>query len=441
MDLRRFIGKPRRVALELMYPTGTYVAPRKQKPERRQEPKKQQTPETQPSSVDQSEFLIVEKVLEKPGAESPTFVDKCTSKQPEYSEKNADNLYVKVRYNKNPDGTQGEFSGFVPDSTKITNASLRQLTQFLFRVTHGDSGGSNDEGLYRSEATKTGLGAVDFFDLPNSEISKQLHSHEVNSQFPSHFISTTDSGVTAITYALRLEEKKKDKVLVHIMDTMKIENLPLFVHAYPMMKGYRVCSNKNSGFQKMIIGAAYTEFLVWDELKVEACSAELSKLIEAGLLELPLGLKNPIGEDIRKRPSTVFKSAARRRQPLFKLQEQEGVEILRENYYSGPWQQWKKREWVGALWTNKKLNTPVGIRQKRDIRWSMDTEMMNRYMNVAECFEKPRFQFVMLMVLLSMSVTVFDRESILDELMMIPHGKFSSRCSGQALTMPRPRYA
>lgn len=371
------------------------------------------------------DFIIVETTLRDPGAEKPTFQDKSDAKYPDLDSKNSTCHYAAGRYYNAGGGRLGDFSGYLPNLERITDATLRQLPQFLFRVTHDESGGQNREGQYLSQAVKVGLGEADFFTFSNLEVKETLHNHEVNKKCSSHWISFSDSGSAAVAYALQLHEQSKTNVQIHMVDTTKLRNRPLIAYAYPMLKGYRVCSNRKSGFQKMILGASYTEFLVWDELSIEACCVNISVLIGAGLTDLPIKLRAPLrrlGADGRKRKC---QPASKIRKHHLKLEDAKMIEQMREEYYSGPMNLWKRREWAAAYWGNQKPTTPVTIRQRPDNRSPMSTDIMNRYRTVAETCEKPDFQLVMLIALLSMSTPMFYRDSMVDELMNIPQGKLT----------------
>ena len=403
-DLSSFSGKTITELFDHLYPERT--------------PKKN----FQSKNEEQEQFITVETKLRDPGAEKPTFLDDSGAKYPVFN-KYSTCHYAAGRFYRTSDGRPGEFSGYTPSLKRISDATDRQLSPILFRVTHDESGGQNQEGSYLSQAAKFGLGKADFFALSNTEIKESLHNHEVAKRCDSHWISFTDSAIAAKAYGLQLFEQKKGNVRIHMVDTTKIRNLPLIVHAYPMLKGYRVCSNRKSSFQRMIIGASYTEYLVWDELQVEACSVDVSLLIQVEVLELPIKLKVPIKRLGRQGHKRKFQTASRIRQSHLKLEESRVVEHMRDNYTSGPYNLWKKGERTCAFWGNRKSTTPVAIREKIDTRSHMSTDMMNRYRIVAQVCEKPRFQLVMLVALLSMSRPAFYSESMVEQLMQIPQGE------------------
>ena len=373
----------------------------------------------------EDDFVVVETALRDLGAERPTFQDKSDVKYPDLDSKTSTCHYAAGRYYNAGGGRLGDFSGYLPNLKRITDATIPQLPHFLFRVTHDKSGGQNREGQYLSQAVKVGLGEADFFTFSNLEVKESLHNHEVNKKCSSHWISLTDSGLAAVAYALQLHEQSNINVQIHMVDTTKLRNRPLIVYAYPMLKGYRVCWNRKSGFQKMILGASYTEFLVWDELDIEACCVNITVLIGAGLNDLPIKLKaslQRLGADGRKRRC---QPASKIRKHHIKLGDAKTIEKMREEYYSGPWNRWKRREWVAAYWGNPRPTTPITIRQRPDNRSPMSTDVMNRYRTVAETCKKPEFQLVMLIALLSMSTPMFYHDSMVDELMNIPQGKLT----------------
>ena len=395
-------------------------------------PKKTLKPKTE---KELNEFIILETRLKDPGAEAPSLVDRTCAEYPDFEKSHSSCHYAAGRYYQEANGHVGEFSGYIPNSKRISDASARQNPMYWFRVTHDDSGGGNEEGCYRSQAIKCGMGKADFFKFSNNEVKETVHNHETNKNCQSHWISFTDSAITAIAYALQLFEQGRKNVRIHMIDTTKIQNLPIIVHAYPMLKGYRVCSNRKSWYQKMIMGASYTEFLVWDELIAEADSIKLSTLLAAGLTDLPIKLKSSVTAIGASGPKRTFLRPCQARQQHLKREDLKTVELIREAYYSGPRSEWRGKERWAARCGYANTAIPVALQQKGDTRAPMSTDTMNRYRRVAECCVKPRFQLVMLIALLSMSTPEFYEDSMVDELMRISPGKFVGHETCCLLTM------
>lgn len=216
------------------------------------------------------DYVDVKKIPRQiPGLEAPDFVVTSSPMNP----------YVLERFNKEEDGSRGEYSGCMPNFPHLDYSTRVQLPHYAFRATHGGSGGYTSKGHFKSKAMVEGLGATDFFKFDNKQMKALIERH-INGEWfkEDHWISFTDSIATVIGRALKYEQEGKTNVKIHIVDTHQIQEPSLIVWAYASMKAYKACQRLRKIRYKMLVGASYNEFLVWDQLKVVGSYASLREL-------------------------------------------------------------------------------------------------------------------------------------------------------------------
>jgi hypothetical protein len=359
-----------------------------------------------------SDFVIIDEPLVRPpGEETPDFDETSSVSDP----------YARRVFRRTEDGRRGEFSHHVPHKEFIRRTSLGQLPQYLYRATHNGSRGVNMEGHYKSHAVANGFGKANFYEFDDNNINISLDDHVSQKNCQSHWISFTDSAITVFCRALQFLQNGNSNVRIHVIDTFKIKSLTLIVHSYAMLRGYRVCIGKHPVQGKKLLGSAYAEFLVWDELVVEACSASITQLIKDGLLELMPELELPIENHFSNRKR--FKQPSVLRKQLYKgsktLKEQEW---WADHYYSGPRNGWKKEVYVGALPKKRQKLHLYPVPQIHDKRFPLEVHKLNRFRHVARCWRKPQFLLVMLVAMLSMKTDFFVQDEMVDNLVNMPLG-------------------
>ena len=353
-------------------------------------------------------YILVDAYPDRaPGEEIPRFTEVSSVANP----------YARRRFIKAPDGTRGALSGYLPNKKRISEATLRHSPRYWHRAVHKSSRGRNSEGHYQSQAMYGGLGASDFFELTNDQIRDSLYAHVSQTNCSSHWISFTDSFVTAMGRANQFMQKGKAKVEIHTIDTFNIKNLPLMVHSYAMLRGYRVCVNEAEEHQKKLLGSSYAEFLVWDQLVAEASSVSVKSLYKAGLLNLMPELVYPPDDKLTEKRK--FKQPGVLRHQLYKVElHLKKQELFRDQYYSGPYNKLKVRV-PGRFPLRKKDLLPVSIRgQKKDPRGPIGIFEMEKWKALAMCVRHTRFQLVFLIALLSMKTNTYCRDSIAGQLHM-----------------------
>jgi hypothetical protein len=147
------------------------------------------------------------------------------------------NPYAQRRWYKDSEGKKKYV--YEPSLARIQDATEKQLPRYPFRATHDGSGGTNDEGHYRSQAMRNGLGRTDFSLFSHEQICDMLRDHQRQAHFDSHFISFTDSVIVVLGRALKLWEKEGiSNVKIHIIDLTKLKSPILIMHAYAALRGY-----------------------------------------------------------------------------------------------------------------------------------------------------------------------------------------------------------
>lgn len=368
--------------------------------------------EATPTSNDQ--FVLSDaKLVVFPGLEEPDFELTASVANP----------YARRRFHIQADGTRGEFSSYIPHLTHISDATLRQLPPFIFRVTHAESAGINEVGHFQSEALRHWGpdGKVNFFSLPRTEQIRQLDDHVSQFGFNSHWISFTDSPLTAICRALQHIRRGRKDIRLHVINTLKITNPALIVSSYAMLRGYRVCVDLNPVEQKKMLGSSYAEFLVWDELIAEATMVRFSELLSPpnsdskvyvpGLLDLVPGLLCP-SKDKRLK----FRQAWRLRETLYGLEQR--IEAKLEMFRPcGPRSRYRRQDWAGRYGAPKHC-------QRQDVydpRRELDDFERSKFDRLVDGFPD-EYKIVMLTFFLSLKTNLYYEESIVDQIVQFANG-------------------
>ena len=362
------------------------------------------------------EQIVVDPVCTvHPGLEDPEF---------EWTN-SAINPYARRRFNKNSYGLRGELSGYIPHLKNISDATLRQLPRWLFRVTHSSSCGINVVGAYRSYmVSQLGeLGRVDFFSLSDEPKRQQVDDHVSQVNGGSHWISFTDCPLNAMGRALQHVQHKKKDVTIHFIDTLKIRDPALIVSSYAMLRAHRVCVNLHPVEQRKLLGSSYAEFLVWDELNVEASTIQLRDMLNPksgqaniwtpGLLEL---LPEFIKPSANKK-NLKFRQAWDLKSRLYGLQERIDMELdLRRP--RGPRLDQRDVHRAG------RMGVPDHLKHKsvQDPRCALDDLVLGKYVKIVD--QQPaEVKMVMLAFLLSFKTSTFYEDTIVDELAKLAEGK------------------
>lgn len=360
------------------------------------------------TSADADDAVTETKWTGWPGMEYPDFT--LTS--------SASNPYARRRLHQQSDGSLGDLSGYEPHMEHISDATLRQLPPYVFRVAHDKSAGSSEAGHYRSRALQQlgEEGRVDFFSLSTDEQALQVGNHVSQVNFNSHWISFTDSPLTAICRALQHQSRKQTNIRLHVINTMKIKKPALIVSSYATLRGYRVCVRLHPARREKLLGCAYAEFLVWDELIAEAAVVDLKDFLKPpnlhrnfytpGLLDLIPKLRRPA----TNKTGGKYRKAYELRELLYG-QEQENE---RKSQQRLPWGPERKNcqpdlaNWRGPSDHQKRADI-------QDNRHALDNFTRRQFERLVEKFPD-EFKMVMLAFFLCMVTHDRYEDSIVDEL-------------------------
>ena len=149
----------------------------------------------------------------------------------------------------------------------------------LFRVVSDQSQGTNNTGFYQARSVVEGIGHANFYKYPKSEMREMLRDHVRSHKRAGHFISFTASIATAMEFALRKRECGERNIRIHIIDTMRMKGAALIVHSQTMLEAYDVELSTGLGWDVKRAQTSWNEFLVWDELEVDAGSVGIDDLL------------------------------------------------------------------------------------------------------------------------------------------------------------------
>lgn len=307
-----------------------------------------------------------------------------------------------------------EVDHYVANLTNIQEATERRLPQWGFRVVHKRSVGWNEEGEYFAHAVKGGLGESDFFDFSQRDIYEQLDCHERGVHFTSHFVSFTESIVEALIRARSAYRRGGEDVEIHMFDLTTLKQPALIGHALALLKGYLVFRDKNLVHRAKLKGASVTEFLVWDVLELDACVVRYKDLVRAGITEIVPALRSSCrntllpGQDTKRNPRRPTPSEVRNQLCRVELTLKQAERDAEANKGNPLWSFRNNR--VGRF----PIHTPKVFKEFEDPRSPMGMHTMNKYLQVARCARKPKFVLPWLVALLSLSTSIYTRESMID---------------------------
>ncbi|KEF52597.1 uncharacterized protein A1O9_11440 [Exophiala aquamarina CBS 119918] len=312
---------------------------------------------------------------------------------------------------------EGHLKG-VTNSTRSTVNMERILERtnskprYLFRAYSSKSRGLNSEGLFKSQAAKEGR-YLNVESLTKDEMAKHLENHIGNKNYESHFISFSLSFLWVLHKALSLKEQRHQDVRVAMLDTWDIPRNTWVRHADSMLKGYGI----DAKLRLENLGAA--ELLVWDELQVPLSEAKLNDMLEAGVLKLLPFYKAPENLDIvtdspmmtRKKSISRYRKPCVIRSMIFKhLTDakafvQELHQRMAPNYY-------RETYVAGRSFYNKKFSR-WWLQQRYT---PLSKPKMLSFVKFVETFFITKYQFPMLVTMLSMRLDEIDPTDVIESM-------------------------
>jgi hypothetical protein len=279
----------------------------------------------------------------------------------------------------NGERTELMLSHTEPDVKCISDETARRLPQFIYRITCEDSCGeyhNGSEGYFRSLAHVGHFGPIDFFSLSQEDIKDALEAHLCGKKVPSHFISFTDCPITAICRFMQLREQGKQDIRFHVLDTTTIRQQVLIVYATPILKAYKALADKANIRQKIVMGAAINEVLVWDAIYATAASVPLQHMLNPG----GGNIDHLMPELIRSTPSgkMTFKRPCQLRKITTDIVKESAERQLRYTNFAP--KKCRRQDWAG------RMSRPIFFRERElyDPRRPLDSFELSDWLKLAE---------------------------------------------------------
>ena len=321
------------------------------------------------------------------------------------------------------------FCGHLIDAEAVTDKTHENTPRYLYRAFSDESAGVNDPDHLQSEAVKQSS-PVEMSALKECEVSEPTLWHLRKKKFPSPWISMTPSPEWAFDRALRLKAEGKTNIHLAIIDTLDLKQPALIFHTPALLKAYDLEKHmppiKNRG---------RAEKMVWNELItpgavipldhfLKTCRFLGDRLVPQYSAMQPMHHK-PL-ESIDQSISEVLKVLERNpTRGLYapckiKARYKNGAEIEHqiEVRKSQGERTWRMEHTAGRLFRGKKLNNKL----EENKRMPISDFIMDHYLNLVEQNFPPKFQFPMLIALLSARLDHFEYDSIVEAL-----GKLSGK--------------